>query len=277
MTTPDRAVRISTFNPYECRFPGRRVLSREALHVAKVLRAQGYAVTIGDDDTEINLLTEKGFAEIASNPLVLTLLEVPLEIIAVLIAQHFIDRRKAGALTSSTNVLLKMTKDGNEITYSQDGSTVAPEVVRDMLDAMRAQQEAYRRATLTPAPTQERPVPLLLEHTGQVVGWCRISVRPEGLHVDEGVIDDGETRRRVENGELRGFSIAGLARRATCSICGESYFECDHLSGYEYSGTMCRVTMNKMDLAEISIVADPINEKTLIQFLRRTKDDHERH
>jgi hypothetical protein len=39
-------ITIQTFNPYEAKFPGRRVVSRDAILLMKQLRMQGHCVTV---------------------------------------------------------------------------------------------------------------------------------------------------------------------------------------------------------------------------------------
>lgn len=54
-------VLIYSYNPYESRYPARRVISREALHIAKLTRESGYSVVIEPDDgSKLAYTTEKG-------------------------------------------------------------------------------------------------------------------------------------------------------------------------------------------------------------------------
>jgi phage head maturation protease len=65
--------------------------------------------------------------------------------------------------------------------------------------------------------------------------------------------------KRIREGELKGFSFGGLVRKLKCSICKSDYLKCNHISGKHYKGDMCICNLKEIDLAEISVVKDPIN------------------
>jgi phage head maturation protease len=71
---------------------------------------------------------------------------------------------------------------------------------------------------------------------------------------------------RIENGELKGFSIGGLVTKSVCQICGCDYVECLHITGEVYEGVTCSNIIEKCDLAEVSVVQDPANPLCNIKF-----------
>lgn len=57
------------------------------------------------------------------------------------------------------------------------------------------------------------------------------------------------------------FLSAGMiVRRAYCSICGESYDECDHIVGRPYWGELCRRVLTEVEGNHIAIVKRPANK-----------------
>ena len=56
-------VDVHTYNPYEARFPARRVVSRDALLLIDEIRAAGYDVhVLPDNGTRLQYLIQKGVA-----------------------------------------------------------------------------------------------------------------------------------------------------------------------------------------------------------------------
>jgi hypothetical protein len=92
--------------------------------------------------------------------------------------------------------------------------------------------------------------------------------RSDTLKVEDAKIDHEETCRRLDAGELSGFSIGGMAGKATCSICSGSYLDCDHVAGEEYVGQSCQVDVSEISLREISLVRNPVNRQAIVH--RRT-------
>lgn len=62
----------------------------------------------------------------------------------------------------------------------------------------------------------------------------------------------------IEGGILRECSVGCAVEKATCSICGGSYFHCNHYKGEEYEGKACHVILSEAtDAYEVSLVAVP--------------------
>jgi phage head maturation protease len=88
-----------------------------------------------------------------------------------------------------------------------------------------------------------------------------------GLAVRDASVTDDETWARIADGSLRGMSIGALVRKATCGICGGSFFDCPHLGNQSYDGKPCTVTLEELDLGEVSLVENPANPMARVERL----------
>ena len=98
------------------------------------------------------------------------------------------------------------------------------------------------------------------------MGWASPTVDARGLRVKTW-IEDEETWKRVEKNELRGFSVGLLVHESMCSICEKDFVDCDHISGLYYDGKQCNVTLVGLDLAEVSIVKEPVQPSAVIDII----------
>jgi hypothetical protein len=248
-------VRMATHNPYEDRLPRRRVVTREQLNLAKVLRRAGVTVEFdGEPDWELNYLALTGLREWLSDPIVLTAVNLPVSTVAGLIANSLsgLVKRKRSRLTS---VVIEADENGTWVRYDADGRRLTDAQLDRLIRALDERYE-ISHGKVTPADPS-RPVPIYLEHTDRIVAWGRLSIDDVGLRLDDAVVVDDEIRGRIDGGELNGGSIGALVREATCSVCGESFFDCEHVWGETNDGTLCSVTIVKMDLGEVSLVQNP--------------------
>jgi hypothetical protein len=61
------------------------------------------------------------------------------------------------------------------------------------------------------------------------------------------------------------FSSSGFTvTEEECSICGESYEDCDHVAGKPYMGKFCCIIVKKAQLNEVSIVKEPADKRCRI-------------
>lgn len=61
------------------------------------------------------------------------------------------------------------------------------------------------------------------------------------------------------------FASTGLiVKEEECSICGDSYDDCDHVSGNAYMGIFCHIIAKDFDLKEISLVNEPADKRCRI-------------
>ena len=252
---------IGQFNPYSEQYPNRRVISRKELELFKLLRAEGVDVRVdGDPSAELNYLSRKGVHEWLSDPIIVLLVGIPVNI-ACGVLSTVLYNMFAGKKPDHTDVVLELDDNGNRAHYSCDGTPLDAQQFNALLNAMRERRMVHPNITELRSPYPTRPIPLFLEHTSQVVGWGTVVADDDirGLRVKDAVITDTEVRRRIKEGSLKGFSIGILVREARCEICGGSYFNCGHIAGRFYNGISCLVRLIKFDICEISVVANPVN------------------
>lgn len=249
---------LHSFNPYSSRYPNRRVITREQLHLAKLLRAEGATISIdGDPSHELNYLALKGVHEWLADPIVLLVLGVPISVACNLLSNVIYDLAK-GRKSRSTDVLIEMDEGGVRGHFASDGEPLSDAQFSSLVSAMN-ERHAVQHLTPQVPPNPSRPVPIYLEHSDRIVAWGRLAVDDHGLAVEDALVFDDETWVWIESGALRGMSIGALVRKATCSICRQSYFDCPHLATDSYDGVPCIVTLEELDLGEVSLVQNPAN------------------
>ena len=257
---------LSSFNPYSDRYPNRRVITREQLHLSKILRAQGLQVRVGGvAKYELNYLAVKGLREWLGDPIVVVALSMPLGVISGFIGNALYDLVK-GRKPKPTDVLIELDESGSRSHYASDGRPLSQEEFTTLVSSMNGR---YRIAHPAPvnSPDPARPVPVYLEHMDRIVAWGRLAIDDYGLRVDDARVVDDETWERLSDGSLSGMSIGALVRKSRCSVCGQSYFDCPHLSGEQYDGVPCVVHIEDLDLGEVSIVRNPVNPSARITRL----------
>jgi hypothetical protein len=257
---------IEQFNPYSGQYPNRRVISRNELDFLKLLRGEGLDVRVsGNPSHELNYHSTKGVREWLSDPVIFTLVGIPLSIVCGVIS-NVLCNKFVGKKLSRTDLVLELDNDGTRAHYACDGTPLEDRQFDALLGAIQERHRVHPSETQLRSPYPDRQVPLFLEHTGQVVGWGKVIADDRGLMVEDAVITDAEVWRRVTQGSLKGFSIGVLVREARCEICRESYFECSHIAGQNYDGAPCHVRLTKVDLAEVSIVENPVNPLAQIHW-----------
>jgi hypothetical protein len=146
-------VRVSSFNPYEARFPGRRVVSRDVLHLIKDLRARDVSVAVEPEDgTKLSWSTQKGFEEILC-PVVVQALDVTKDVLVDVFAAWLYDRsrRRGEAAEAEDNTdrppVFVQEQKGEEVSfYELDGSRVEEGEVRAELYAAREKAKGWGRS-----------------------------------------------------------------------------------------------------------------------------------
>jgi hypothetical protein len=134
-----------------------------------------------------------------------------------------------------------------------------------LLSALIDRGRRYTESLYAIPPDPFRQVPIYLEHTSRIVGWGSVAVDDEALRVKNALITDKEACRQLDNDELKGFSIAGLVHNAICSVCNAQYVDCNHITGNTYDGVACLVHILGIDLAEVSLVKNPVNIAAVIE------------
>lgn len=70
----------------------------------------------------------------------------------------------------------------------------------------------------------------------------------------------------IDGGILKEVSVGCAIGTATCSICGELYYGCEHQRGREYDGETCIVELSDpLDAYELSFVAVPAQPRAGVQ------------
>jgi hypothetical protein len=241
---------IESFNPYEARFPKRTVISREELHLIKTLRANNidYEINTPYKD-KIFILSQKNFETILNDPIFLTIYTISLNVLAGFIV-NAIGKNK----TSKNKIYIK-NKHGEVFNY--EGTPIEGEVIKSVTKSMISVQQGFADSLSVATPFKDLPVPVHLEHTPKVVGWCNLVMDNHGLKVDPMKVTCDETWSRIRNGILKGFSIGGLISESKCTICDSNYVDCNHITGCTYSDEECLCQITEFDLVEVSIVKSP--------------------
>jgi hypothetical protein len=266
-------IRFQSFNPYEARAPGLRVVARETLHLVKLLREQGYIVKVEPEDgTKLNYLAEKGIKEVLSDPLFLLVVGIPISILTNIIAAWLYDTCKDNPERDDVQVVIEYDEQGRRVRYSHHGQALSNERFEALLGMLDARAEAYARSLTVVPPVASKPVPVHLEHTGKIVGWAKEPfIDDKGLRLNSITITDDETFVRIQKGELKGLSIGGIVRSSICSICSREYVDCNHIAGRHYNLAECMVRIEEIVLAEFSIVKVPVQPLATLEIRRSTK------
>jgi len=256
MTSTESKVIIHSYNPYESRFPNRRVVTREVLVLIKILRENGYKVSIEPEDgTRLNYLAEKGLRELLTDPIIITLISLPLSIIGSLIA-NWISEYARGQKVEEEKIILEMDDFGHKTRFSYTGHQIDEAKYEQIQQIIHERTLRACTAYSVIPPEAERPVPIYLEHTDYIVGWGQVRLTNKGLKMENVRIHDIKTADRIRNKELKGFSIGGIIYNSTCRVCNRDFVECNHTNGALIEG---------LDLVEISFVQNPINPECKIE------------
>lgn len=253
------SITFKSYNPYEFRYPRRRVVLFELLQVIKSLRSAGYAVCVEPDDgSQLNWRQESGLRQLLQDPVVMLCANLSLGVIASLFANMVWDWKSRWTSRERTPILIEIPEGREKGVYDLGGRKADRRVARQTTREEGDWASAYAIARQHTTPMPAYPEPILLEHTPRIVGWGRLSTDDEGLLVDAR-ITDAEIERQLDCGLLGGFSFGALVYDSECSVCGGQYADCNHSTGRMYGGVECIATIRGADLAEISVVAEPAN------------------
>ena len=272
--TPKPRITFQSYNPYEARYPGLRVVPRETLHLLKVLRSQGFKVIVEPENgTKLYYLAEKGIREFLADPIVATVVGVSLSFIVNLISSWVYDRLKHQPQPDDqVNLILEFDENGGKARYDHNGQPISDERFQAILSLLNERSRLYLESLKAVPPEPSRPYPIYLEHTSKIVGWAeRIFTDDEGLKVERIKITDEETWVRTVSDDLTGFSIGGIIRKSACSICKQDYVACNHLAGRRYNGKECVVRIDDILLADFSIVKEPVHPLARIEKASKVK------
>lgn len=269
---------IQTFNPFEATHPGHKVVSEDTLTLIKVLRDQGHTVIIEPDDGRpVEYLFRKGFREFFTDPMIINFgLGVAASVVAATIVgavnwvwQH---RRRESLFQSApkpSNLLLRSNAEG--LIFSYSGEPLDSEALDRMLALVEKDISEFRQASLRRSPLPDRPVPVFLEHSALIVGWCRLAFDSRGIYVENAAVTPGFVWRKIESGELKGLSITGIASESICSVCRQSYVSCNHISGVEYDSVYCSNEIHSAAFINVNLVSSPVNQECFLQMIGSAK------
>jgi hypothetical protein len=254
-------IRIKQYNPYISLYPNLKVVSRETLHLIKLLREAGYRVIVEPETTtELNYYVEKGIKEILSDPILAFIIGLPVSFLMDLVSSFIYDIWRKPPKRDEAQLVLEFDERGNKVRYNQHGENVSDERFKAILESLEKRQKAFRQSKEIETPILEKRIPLFLEHTERIIGWAKELRRDDiGLGLHDLEIVDPEIKKLVSDGYLTGLSVGGIVTKSTCSICNSDYTKCNHISTKKYSGKECFVRIDSFILAECSLVNEPVN------------------
>jgi len=253
---PSKQVRFLSYNPYEARHPGLRVVSRETLMFIKLLRANGYSVIVEPEDgTKLNYLSEKGFREALTDPIIAFFIGAYVSFI-INLASSWAYEWLRGVDEDNIDLVLEFNEKGNKVRYSHKGTPISDERFLAIVSKLIERKRLYEQTLKINSPDPNLPIPIHLEHSDKIVGWGKRVIKDDtGLKVEGIKIIDDEVWRKIQSGELTGCSIAGIITRSTCSICSGEYVDCNHIAAKIYDGQECAVRIDSFLTADLSLEA----------------------
>lgn len=264
----DSRIAVSVSCPaFDCE-PGGPVVSRDAVEIAKDLRAAGYAVDLGGRNEAPRYYKRAGLSQLLRDPVVITFV-LPVftstlgGVAADLISHLLLAVRARGAQVVLRSIGRHTEADGTQHEHEQflqsDGTPMAPSEVEAWFNAARANHSAFfEDQERLRSPDPSRPGRVYLEHTSRHVGWANVQRRGGQTEADIAIVDRDAVRPLQSNGQV-GISVAGPARSMVCSVCQNNYMVCAHRAGETYDGIQCVVEVGGLQVRELSIVRDPIN------------------
>jgi len=270
-------IMIQSFNPYESEFPGKRVVSRDTILLMKKLGQEGIQVTVvPNNGTKLYYLVRKGYFDFLGDPLIAILFNVPINFFTNILSSLAMMRRgsdRPEPESPEARLIIQKEEAGTKLHLDYKGKRLTNSQVESILATFRAEQEEFGKSLRTLSPYPSRPKPVFLEHTNKIVGWASVGIE-KGTLMAESIITDDDTLEKLRKGELKGYSFVGLAGKTTCSICKEDYKMCDHFAGEKYVGIKCVNWFGDIEIAEISIVSDPVQVKIPLSRVEHGKCDN---
>lgn len=266
--------KIMVFNPFEAIYPGRRIIPQEAIGLAKRIRNAGIPVNIGSEGkNQVHFIARKGLEEAFQDPIIVFFLGVTKDIAIGLVSAwlyDFLKSKKASKINpSKCTVIIGLSEDGRQAYYTHEGKAISEKRFNAIKGMMKKRQEDFAESLKANNPTPDLPIPIYLEHSSKIVGWGKLikDDAERGLRFSPAKIFDPEAKRRVEKGELKGFSITMLVKKAICSKCGRDFRDCEH--GDESEKDPPTVRLTEVDYCEASIVKTPVNQGCVIEKAKK--------
>jgi hypothetical protein len=144
---PIPQIRIESRNPYQSRYPARRVISREALDLTKLLRTKGYSVVVEPDDgSKLNYSTEKGLREFLTDPIHMVIVGIPIAVIVNIISSWLYQRFKRVPNSEEVSIVLELDQQGSRIRYDHKGQPMSEKKFQAILRLMERKAKRYEEA-----------------------------------------------------------------------------------------------------------------------------------
>jgi len=252
---------IDSFNPYENRFPNRKLITRDTLILVKHLRLDGYEVIIKPENNQpIEYLFKKGFEDFFSSPIMLTFYGISINIISNLISNKIQKIIDGNSNVNPSNITYNTDNSTN--IYNFFGEEISKENLNQIEKNRKNLQDEYKKCFEIKPPNLELPVPIFLQHKPNIIGWCKLWMDNNCIMAD-GMIIDKTVKRRISQKRLKGASITGIATKSICSICKSNFVDCNHIPNVNYNGKICYNSILESEFVEMSIVKEPINTACL--------------
>ena len=272
-------ITINTFNPFSARYPDEKVVSSETLEIIKDLRSKGFIVNIlPDDKRKLCYTFRKGAIDYISDPIVIFAASSIWAILLGIVSNR-IDHRiqaqsdKRNSLKAAKKKIILHDKSNNGI-YSLEGKKLNRKTISDIDEQKSQVISDYLLTMIASPPNLNVRNPIFLEHAyNRIVGWGNVVLRNNTLEMIDCIITEGFIEEDIKSGKIKGMSVAGIAKKSTCSICNSDYVDCNHISGETYDNKLCTNTISKSLLADVSLVKEPINQSCLITILNKMDDD----
>lgn len=257
---PKEKIVVQSYNPYQAICPTTRVVSLETLYLIKMLRSKGLEVSVEPEDgTQLCYLSKKGWQDIFTDPIFIFINEISRSIVLNLISSWLFDKLKISKSSAKNKIPLVIETDdnGQKTKYSFDGELISDDTLLDM--TIKMEQDKSRFATpFSVRPNSSRSFPVYLEHTNQIVGSAQKFLKDsKGLSIEGMKITDPATWQRIQLGELKGWSLAGVITSSECSICKKEFVDCNHFPPNTYHGKHVSIKIKSICIAEISLVREP--------------------
>ncbi|WP_297338398.1 hypothetical protein [Algoriphagus sp.] len=260
----NEVIEIESFNPFECQYPNRKLITRETLILIKNLRAEGHKVRIlPDDDQPLEILYKKGISEMFSDVLILYLFGKAVDVAVNVVSSQIDKMLESDKNVNKENIIINIDRSTNIFNYY--GEKVLKNTEKKLLEERLQFKKEYEKCFKVISPFKKYPIPIFLNHKPKIVGWCLIYEDEKGLGT-EGIVTDKKVKRRISQGRLKGFSITGIAKITQCSICNSKFTECNHIPGKVYDNKECVNRIIEADFVEASIVKQPVNPQCLINM-----------
>ncbi len=267
----DSCIEIDSFNPYETRFPNRKLVTIDTLKLIKLLRQQGFnVIVLPQNDMQVQYLFKKGIVQIFADQINILVRNLPTTVIMGLIINYIqkqLDKpRKKRQDSKTINENIFITENSTNITNDLNGRKYLKGELTDIAKKKKQEIDDFGKCFNQKSPYPDMPTPILLEHKPRIVGWGRIADDEHGLKIEEGLILDKNILRKIGTGKIKGASITGIAEKSVCSICNSNYVECNHITGDIYEDKECTNTIWEATIIELSLVKEPINSKCLVNL-----------